>query len=856
MRKTFRRIYYLIHQRRLERELEDEMAAHREMMTRDRRRTFGNALQLQEQARDVWGWQWVDDLRQDLRQAVRGFIRDRRVALSALVAIMLAVGAATSVFSVVDRSLFRDLPYRDGDRLVSVGLVLPSWGPGGVMFAGAYRDWQSTQTALDLTSWIGVSPCDVGGDSPQRLNCARVEATFLSTLGVQPLLGRNFTPEEDRTGAEPVVLLSFGLWRSNFGGDSAVIGKRVTLDGTSARIIGVLPATFETPDLTTAEMLVPQKLARERTRNVEVKVIGRLRPGHTAESATATLEPLFQVFRKNFGVLAGDSFARTMRFRVTKLRDEQVQQYRLGLWMLLGAVTAFVLIACANVGNLLLARSTARQQEFGIRAALGASRQRLVRQMLTESGLLALTGGAAGCVLAWWLLHVSIALAPESVIRLRQAALDARVLTFALLLSVGTAFLFGLGPSLHRLRTEVLGGTRMVNRRRSWIGQTLITGQISVSLVLLTAASLLLMSLWRLQNAPLGFDRERVVTASFTLPQYRYPDEARQLNFFNDLYVRLNALPGTVAAAITDSLPPSEDTRKSPVANKTGSEIIGGNRWRYVTPGYFEALGIPIKLGRAFMDADRHPGKSPVILSERLWRSDVGQADLIGKREWFTGIIVGVAGDVRNNGLASAPDPEFYVVRKTSREGIPGAGPAWWRRGTAIVRTTLGEQAASGFLRSALQELDPALPVKIETMDSQVDRLLTRPRFQTALLTLFAITGVALAGIGLYGLISFLVAGRTREIGLRIALGATPGDVRKMIVSDAGRWTAAGVVIGIAASAGSLRVLQTMLYEVEALDIRAFAGAVITLTAVAFLAAWIPAHRVSSIEPVIALRDE
>ena len=656
MRRIFRRIHFLLNRRRLEQELEDEMAAHREMIAAERRRAFGNTSHLREQVRDVWGWRWVDDLQQDLRHGVRGFHRDRRVTLSALVAIALAVGAATSVFSVVDRSMFRASPYRDGDRLVSVHLILPAWGSTGVMFAGAYRDWKSTQPALELASWSGVGGCDFGAESPQRLNCASVESTFLPTLGIPLLRGRNFTPEEDRPGGEPVALLSFGLWRSEFGGDDNVIGKRITLDGTSTRIVGILPATFETPDLSAADLLIPQKLPQERARNFEVQVIGRLRPGHTVESATAALEPLFQIFRADFGVRVADRFAKTMRFRVTGLRDEQVKQYRLALWMLLGAVTAFVLIACANVGNLLLARSTARQHEFGIRTALGASRQRLIRQMLTESGLLALAGGAAGCVLAWWLLRVSMALAPDGAFRLRQATLDSRVFTFALILSLGTALLFGLGPSLHRLRTELLAGARTVGRRRNWMSQALITGQISVSLVLLTAAGLLLMSLWRLQNAPLGFERERVVTASFILAQHRYPDDARQMNFFGQLEERLNHLPGAVATAITDSLPPGEPVRSTPLADKTGSAIVGNIGWRYVTPGYFEALGIPIKLGRAFSEADRQGGDSPMILSESLSRSRFGDADPIGKRTGARGqqIVIGVAGDVRNKGLAES----------------------------------------------------------------------------------------------------------------------------------------------------------------------------------------------------------
>jgi predicted permease len=726
------------------------------------------------------------------------------------------------------------------------------------MFAGAYRDWKSTQPALDLTSWSGVAGCDFGTEPPRRLNCAKVESTFLPTLGAEPLTGRNFTPEEDRPGGEPVALLSFGLWQSDFGGDAGAIGKRIVLDGSSMRIIGILPAAFETPDLAAADVLIPQKLPQERVRNVELKVIGRLRPGYSAESSAAALEPLFQNFRADFGVRVGDGFAKTMRFRVTPLRDEQLNQYRIALWMLFGAVIAFVLVACANVGNLLLARSTARQHEFGIRAALGASRQRLARQLLAESGILGVAGGVAGCVLAWCLLRISVALAPEAVLRLRQATLDLRVLIFALLLSLATALLFGLGPSLNRLRTNLLASTRTVVGRRNWISQALITAQLSLSLVLLTAAGLLLMSLWRLQNAPLGFDRERVVTASFILPQHRYSDEARQMNFFGQLEERLHQLPGAVATAITDSLPPGEPVRSIPLRDKTGPEIVGNIGWRYITPGYFEALGIPIKLGRAFSVADRHGGDSPVILSESLSRARYGNTDPIGRRSGARGqqVVIGVAGNVRNKGLASAPGPEFYILRAFGR-GIPGSSdPDWSRRGTAVVRTTLPEQAAAEFLRSAFHQLDPALPLKVDTMRTEVDQFLARPRFQTAVLALFAITALALAGIGLYGLIAYLVAGRTREIGVRIALGATAADVMRMVLSDAGRWTLAGLLIGTAASAASLRLFRTLLYEIEVLEARAFVGAIVVLVTIAALAAWIPARRASAIEPTVALRQD
>jgi putative ABC transport system permease protein len=864
MRKLFRRVYYLLHRGRLERELEDEMAAHREMMPQDRRSSFGNTLRVYDEIRDAWGWLWLDHLRQDLLYASRGFIRERRFALSALAAIGLAVGAATAVFSVVDRSLFRPLPYYQGDRLVSVGIAMPLLGPGEIMFSGAYRDWQLSQSALDLTSWNGVGACDLGGESPQRLSCSGVDATFLPTLGVRTVLGRNFVPDEDVSGAEPVALLSFGLWQSNFGGDASVLGRSITVDGTLTRVIGVLPAEFEMPDLTAADLLVPQRLPPGK-RNYQITVIGRLRPGTTIASAEAALTRPFQSFQADFGARVGSAFEKTMRLRLTTLREKQTRQYRLALWMLLGAVTAFVLIACTNVANLLLARSMRREQEFAIRAALGASRQRLICQTLAESGLLGLAGGAAGCVVAWGVLRTFVALAPEGTLRLREAGLDSRVLGFALILSVGTALLFGLAPALDRLRAETLGRAHMAGHRRTYLRQALITSQLSVSLILLTGAGLLLLSLWRLQNAPLGFDRERIVTASFTLPSYRYAEDSQQMNFFNQLETQLNALPGVLVAAIADSLPPGGGRTAPFVATaKPGGNILdpgmsGSTVWRYVTPGYFAALGIPVKRGRDFSDLDRRPGEHHVILSESLARRLYGDRDPIGER--FTGgwprMVVGVAGDARNAGLDSAPEPEFYVIRQTSREGIPGSGdPAWWRRATVIVRSTLSDRAAAESVRSAIQQLDPALPVKIEPMRSQVDHFLTRPRFQTALLSMFAFTGLILAALGLYGLICFLVADRTREIGVRIAVGATSGDVVKLVVADGVRWTVMGTVSGIAASAALSHLLQGLLYEVKVLDLRVFAGAITVLFLVALLASWFPAHRASQIDPVIDLRHD
>lgn len=795
---------------------------------------------------------------------MRRLKRDRRFAVTALATILLSVGCATAVFSVVDRSLFRPLPYFQGDRLVSVGVVAPLISTQDWLFTGTYQEWQSSQTALAaFTSWSGVSACDLGSDSPERLNCGLVDSSFLPTLGVMPVIGRNFTGEEDQPEAEPVALVSFGLWRSHFAAARSAIGRQIILDGKSTRIIGVLPQDFETPTLVSADLLVPQKLRRGSQNQRLVRVIGRLRSGDTPASAASELAPLFRRFVDQVPA----DFRKVVRLRVATLRDQQTREYRLALWMLLGSVTAFVLIACANVANLMLAQSASRQHEFAIRAALGASRWRLVRQILTESGTLGLSGGVLGCGLAYCLLRVLVALAPDGNLRLQQAALDFRILAFGLILSLGTALLFSLAPSVERLRAEAFSVAPVIGNGKTRVRQALITAQLSISLVLLTCASALIASLWRLQHVPLGFERGRILTASFTLSQYRYADEMRQLSFFNRLEERLKELPAVTAAAITDTLPPGGDPRSRPyvaLRNPGGDPAEQGMRglvkWRYVTPDYFQCLGIPIRRGRGFADADRSPGQQAVILSESLSRRLFGSEDPIGKRfvleEPMT--VVGIVGDAKNSGLTGASDPEFYILRNRTPNNVyrNQRPPDGWRHATVIVRSQLNEGVAAELLQAAIHEIDPSLPVALQSMDSQVERFFTRPRFQTVLLSVFATTGLVVAALGLYGLVSLLVVLRTREIGVRMAIGATPGAVMKLVISDALRWTCIGVVIGTVLSIGALRLLGGLLFDVKAHDVRVFAAAIVILVVVATLAAWFPSRRAARIDPIVALRCE
>ncbi|MGA2591586.1 MAG: ABC transporter permease [Bryobacteraceae bacterium] len=800
-------------------------------------------------------------LARDLRYAARGLRRSPAFTLAAIFAVALGTGAGTAVFSVVDRILFRSLPYPEAGRLVSVGLMAPII-PQEFMLGSDYVEWRAQQQPFtSIASWTGVNDCDLSDTNPVRLTCAQVEASLLPTLGIQPMLGRNFTHEEDRPHASRVAILSYGLWRSRFGGDRQAVGKTVPLDGQSATIVGVLPPEFELPSLEHADVLVPQALdeAAQRRPNTGrvLRSIARLKPGVTVTQAAAALQPLFEESMQ----FVPSQFRKEVKLRVRLLRDRQVQDATLASWILLAAVLAVLLIACANVANLLLARAVTRQRELAVRAALGASRARLMRQAFTESLLVAATGGAAGCALAAILLHVFVAIAPEGIPRLQQASVDPRVLLFTLAVSLVSGVLFGLAPALAQPRAEALAGWRSLGTRHDLFRHALVAAQICASLVLLTGASLLLRSLWNLQNQPLGMRTDSVLTAAITLGQKSYSEPVRQLAFFEELETRLSRLPGVTALALSDSVPPIGPARSTiysviDVAGRPrAAEGTGGMvTWRSVTPGYFAALGVPILRGRGFEEDDRDPQRNVVVISDTLARRMFPGEDALGKQiqpgrsgPWLT--IVGVAGNVKNTSLAERDDPEFYVVRKHS----PDNATRW---ATAILRGAVDPGAMARWVRTEVAALDPTLPVNIETLDQRVGKLAERPRFNALLLGLFAGMGLLLAAIGLYGVMSFLVAQRTQEIGVRMALGATPAVIARLVLGHAARWTAAGAVAGTIGSMFAVRLLRAMLFHVSGKDPWTWAAAVAVLLAIAMLAAWIPSRRAARVDPMQALRQE
>ncbi len=862
----------------LDADLDAELRAHLEMLTEENirrgmnpkeaahaaHREFGGFEQTKELYRDQHSVQFFDALAQDLRFALRGLRKRPGFALIAIVTLALGIGSTTAVFSVVDRILFRSLPYPHDERLVSFGDKAP-FEANEFVLGPDYVDWKKAQTPFEsVTSFVpGGADCDLTEQNPVRLKCALVESTFLSTFEIQPFLGRNFTSDEDRPNAPRVALVSYGLWRSRFASDRNLPGRAISLDGRPTLVVGVLPPQFEMPNLGHDDILVPAALdgSTDRGPNARQQILrafARLKPGITIKQAAAAMEPLFQ------GSLeyVPPQFRHEVSFRVRSLRDRQIQDARVASWVLLGAVLAVLLVACTNVANLLLARATSRMRELAVRTALGATRGRLVRQALAESLLLGVLGGLAGCWFAQLLLRLFVSIAPDGIPRLEQATIDVRVLLFALGVSLLSGILFGLASALRRPAPELLTGKEIHATSRGTLRQVLVTVQIAASLILLVGAGLLLRSLWKLETVALGMDAKSVITAGIDLADYRYPDSAKQLAFFNQLESRLRQMPGITALALSDTLPPSGGMQATflsaieiPGHAKFSAGTGGMIGYRYVTPAYFPALGISILRGRSFREEDRSPAEKPVILSEALGRKlfpngedPIGKSFRFGtQNEWRT--IVGIATDVRNNGLAAPADPEFYVPWKNDPAG-------YFRSGHLIIQTGINPEAVAKWIRSETAAIDPAVPVTIEGMKTRVGKLAQRPRFTAVLLSLFAGIGVLLAGIGIYGVVGFLVAQQTREIGIRIALGATPQRVLKMVLSNMARWTVAGATLGLLGAWLCSRLLESLLFEVKPHDPLLLGLALLFLIVAVMVAAWIPARRAMRVDPAVALRYE
>ena len=822
---------------------------------------FGGVERTREQCHQQRpGW-WLGTVLQDVRYALRGFRRNPVFTITVIATLALGIGATTAVFSVVDRILFRSLPYAHADRLVSVGLVAPII-PQEFMLGGSYYDWRDNQKPFEaLTSETGVDACDLTERNPARLKCASVEANFLPTFGISPVLGRNFLPEEDRPHGPKVALITYGLWLSHYGLDPGIVNRLVTIDGNPVRVIGVLPKDFEMPTLEAADVVVPQALDEAEQRKADpgrvMYAFARLKPGVSIEQAEAALQPVF-----NYSLsLAPPQFRKEVHLRVRPVRDREVQDVRLVAWILLGAVLAVLLIACANVASLLMARATARERELAVRSALGASRGRLIRQALTETLLLSLAGAAAGCMLAEILLRVFIFIAPAGIPFLGKAQIDLRIILFTVLLALLCGAVFGVLSALPRPQAGALAARATGSITHAWMRRSLVAGQIAVSMILLTGAALLWRSFSNLETQHMGMQTQGVLAAHIALPRYRYTTAQQQMEFFKQAEAALRRLPGVSAVGMSDSLPPGElhgEQIYSNMAIAGKPRQAGGTggmvTWRWVTPEYFKALDIPIVRGQGFSEEERTQSQGFLILSQLLAARMFGNENPIGKQvqpvpggPWYT--VLGVAANVKNAGLTGADEPEFYRLRRSFAED-------WNPWAVMILKTSLSPEAAAPWVRAQIARIDPTVPVEMEALNQSVSKLADRPRFETALLGFFAFCGLLMAVIGLYGVIAFVAAQRTQEIGVRMALGATRLDVLRLIAGEGVRLILLGGALGLAAALAAAQLLKSLLYNVGPHDPAMYAAATLLLALVALAATLIPARAAMRVEPVAALRYE
>jgi predicted permease len=892
MRAWLSRMRFLVRQtlsrRRRQSEMDEELAFHLEQaaaaniaagMTADEARRqalvqFGGVEQTREQCHEQRpGW-WLDTVAQDVRYALRGFRRNAAFTITVIATLALGIGATTAVFSVVDRILFRSLPYAHDDRLVSIGLS-QSLEKQEFMLGGFFFEWRDNQKPFEAVAAQGtmLHACDLVEANPAQLNCIHVQAGFLPLLGISPILGRNFLPEEDQPNSPRVALISYGLWQDRYNRDAGILSRQIDVDGSPARVIGVLPKGFELPTLQAPDVMLPmalnEGLERKANPGTPMRAFARLKPGISIEQAKAEMDPLFVHTRD---LLIPPQIRKDFHLSIRSLRDRETQDVHLMAWILLAAVLAVLLIACANVASLMMARGEARERELAVRFALGASRGRLIRQTLTEAVLLSFAGATAGIALAEGLLRVFLAMAPTGIPFLSKASLDLRIVLFTVILSLVCGALFGLLPALQTPRAVALAARTAKSRRRAVLRQSLVVGQIAMSMVLLSGAALLIRSFANMERQSLGIETQGVLTARIALPGFRYTTAQKKMEFYLQTEAALRRLPGIRAVSFSDSVPPGgwHDARRYSelaVAGKPRPEQgIGGSVIsRGVTPDYFQALNIPIIRGRNFSEADRNGTEPLVVLSRLLAARLFPGEDPIGKRmqtghdgPWST--IVGVAENARNGGLTEQDVPEVYILRRSVvqdwgeraqvGEGISGAAPVM------IVDAALPPAAVAPWVRSQIAGIDSTVPVKIETLTEQVNRLADRPRFETALVGFFAFCGLLMALIGLYGVIAFVAAQRTQEIGVRMALGATRVDILRLIAGEGVRLIVLGGALGLAVALAAARLLKSLLFNVGTHDPAIYGAVLAVLALVALAATLIPARAAMRVEPVAALRCE
>jgi putative ABC transport system permease protein len=879
-----RRLLTLLRWRRYEREMEEEMRFHLALQIEQNlssgmateeahyaaRRQFGNQTWLKEVSREMWSLNSIETLIQDLRYGARTLMKSPGFAFVAVLTLALGIGANTAIFSVVNGVLLRALPYYEPERLVMVWADRPilqaQIGLADFPVAVAdFVDWRNQNHVFEHMAALRPQRMNLTGvGEPESVIGLRASASLFPLLGSRFTTGRAFLPEEDRAGADRVVVISHGLWQQRYAADPKLIGQKITLENEAYTVIGVTAPDFQFPRRgevpsyfgvsTTVDLYLPIAFTpaelNDRQMN-RIGVIARLKPGVRVGQASAEMNAIARRLTEQYPQTNADKGV-----RLAPLHQQAVGKARTALLVLLGAVGFVLLIACANVANLLLARAAGRQKEIAIRAALGASRWRVVRQLLTESLLLAISGGAAGLLLAWRGVELLLAVAPDNLPRAYDIRLDTRVAGFTLLVSLLTGIVFGLLPALQASKIN-LGATLKEGGRdsggllRRRLRGSLVVSEVALAFVLLIGAGLLIRSFARLTKIDPGLDPRGVLTVDILLPLTKYRD-GRSVAFFQQTLERVRALPGVEAAATVNPLPLSGghssgafgiEGRPSPTDRAFNAGL------RIISPDFFKTFRVPLVNGRLLAESDGANAPPVVVINESLARKYFADEDPLGKRITLgaTRAIVGVVSDVKHSALDEEAKAEIYLPMAQAPTPLM----------SLAVRVNGDPMQMVAAVREQVRAVDKDQPIsKIETMERLMDKSVAPRRFNLLLLGVFALVGLALAGVGLYGVMSYTVTQRTREIGVRMAMGAQRGDVLRLVIGEGMKLALIGALLGLGGALALTRLLKTLLFEVSATDPLTFIAIGAALIVVALLACWIPARRAASMDPLVSLRVE
>ena len=805
---------------------------------------------------------------QDIRYALRSLARAPGFTVVALLTLALGIGATTAIFSVVDGILLRPLPYPDPERIVRILNTTTANREADNFSAADYLDYKSASRSFEAFAGYRQDVVDLtGGTEPVRLIAHETTAAYLDVFAVPAMLGRVYSERTDSPHGPRIAVVSAAVWKQHLGSDATVVGRTIRLNGIPTTVVGVMPEFFTHPpnpdlwvlaanDVPTSPVAIEGTAVANREVNY-FEVVGRLRSGVTQAQANADLRSTAErLAREHVETNDGESAI------VVPFQESLVGSVRTALLVLFGAVAFVLLIACANVAGLLLARGTARRREFAVRTALGAARGRLIRQLLTESLVLAGAGGLLGLILAYWGVEALLALAPESIPRLSAVQLDPRVTLFAFAASVLVGVLFGIVPAVQGSRTDMVGALKNGGRTGSARTRTqnlLVVGEVALALVLLIGAGLMLTSFARLRSVDPGFTVTSLVVVGVPLPQARY-DNAAQARFYTQLFERLRENPVTARSALALPTPFSGLNAQAAYAVEGAPPRSRAERpvtqLSAVTPGYFQAMGIPLLRGRDVELTDTRDRDGVVLVNQVIAEREWPGQDPVGKRvaiggdpadpeSWIT--VVGVVANIRRDDLQTPPPPTMYLSHAQFTLPLMGV----------IVRSDAGETAIANAVRAAVRGLDPELPIEeVETLDRILEQVTGQPRFRALLIASFAGAALLLAAIGLYGLISYTVAQRSSEIGVRLALGATPRQVGRQVLGQGLTLAALGVALGLAAAAGATRLLEGLLYSISATDPAVYGALAALLLVIAALACYIPARRAMRVDPMTALRSE